>query len=70
MKTLVNPTMIICILRCSYYNIHGIFVSETVDAHFINNVRMEDTGHEVKFGKIVYEKFAKNKKHDTKICLQ
>ena len=47
-----------------YYELFTVYiVFDTVDTHFINTVRMEDTDHEVEFRKIVYEKFAKNKRH-------
>ena len=62
MKTLVNPTMIIWDVHIIPLTVY--IVSDTVDALFINTVRMEDTDHEVEFRKIIYEKFAKNKTHN------
>ena len=52
MKTLFNTKMIIEM----YYELFTVYiVPDTVDTHFINTVRMEDTDHEVEFRKIVYE---------------
>ena len=57
----LNENIMTLLWLYEYWDVHIILftvyiVYDTVDAHFINSVRMEGTEHEVEFRKIVYVK--------------